>query len=292
MRKVIIGIGIVLLLIIVAAGIFVATFNPNSYKATIQTKLEEQLNRKVQLGDMSLGLFPPRFRVANLGITEDPAFNSNQPFVQTGELSISVQLIPLLHKSVQVDSLTLEQPHVELIKNAQGVWNFASLGQKTSSTPSTSSSDQQAFSLGKLAIDDGQVAITDMQAKKPRTVYDHINFQLTDFAPNKPFNIDASVHLPGTGNQQVQLQGTGGPLAHDNPAATPFKGALDLKDVDIAGLQKFLQTSALENTEGILSGHTSIANQGGKISASGQINMDKPKLHGIDVGYPINLDYD
>ncbi|HEY6184125.1 MAG TPA: AsmA family protein, partial [Terriglobales bacterium] len=244
MRKVIIGIGIVLLLLIVAVGIFVATFNPNSYKATIQTKLEEQLNRKIQLGDMGLGLFPPRFRVANLAIAEDPAFKSNQPFVKTGELSISVQLMPLLHKSVQVDSLTLEQPHVELIKNAQGVWNFASLGQKTSSAPS-SSSEQQEFSLGKLTIDDGQVAITDLQAHKPRTVYDHVNFELTDFAPNKPFNIDASVHLPGTGNQQVQLQGTGGPLAHDNPAATPFKGALDLKDVDIAGLQKFLQTSAL-----------------------------------------------
>ena len=291
MRKVIIGIGIVLLLLIVAVGIFVATFNPNSYKATIQTKLEEQLNRKIQLGDMSLGLFPPRFRVANLAIAEDPAFKSNQPFVKTGELSISVQLMPLLHKSVQVDSLTLEQPHVELIKNAQGAWNFASLGQKTSSPPS-SSSEQQEFSLGKLAIDDGQVAITDLQAHKPRTVYDHVNLALTDFAPKKPFNIDASVHLPGTGNQQVELQGTGGPLAHDNPAATPFKGALDLKDVDIGGLQKFLQISALENTAGILSGHTNIANQDGKVSANGQLNMDKPKLHGIDVGYPINLDYD
>src|SRR5215813_7178596 len=169
MRKAIIGIGIVLLLIIVAVGIFVATFNPNSYRGTIQTKLEEQLNRKVQLGDMSLGIFPPRFRVANLSIAEDTGFKSNQPFVQTGELSISVQLMPLLHKSVQVDSLTLQQPHVELIKNAQGVWNFASMGQKTS-TPSSSSSDQ-GFSLGKLAIDDGQVAITDLQAKKPRTVY-------------------------------------------------------------------------------------------------------------------------
>lgn len=291
MRKALLAIGIVLLLVIVAAGIFVATFNPNSYKATIQTKLEEQLNRKVTLGDMSLGLFPPRFRVANLSITDDPRFNSTKPFIQTGELSISVQLFPLLHKSLQVDSLTLAQPHVELIKDAQGVWNFASLGQKSSSAP-PSSSDQQGFSLGKLAIDDGQIAITDLQGHKPRTVYDHINFQLTDFAPDKPFNMDASVHLPGSGDQQIQLQGTGGPLSHENPAATPFKGTLDLKDVDIAGLQKFLQTSALENTEGILSGHTNIANQAGKVSASGQINMDKPKLHGIDVGYPINLDYD
>ncbi len=290
MRKILLIIGIVLVLLVVAAGIFVATFNPNDYQATIQTKLEEQLNRKVQLGDMSLGLFPPRFRVANLAITDDAKFKSTQPFIQTGELSISVQLLPLLHKSLQVDSLTLKQPHVELIKDAQGVWNFASLGQKTA-TPS-SSSEQQGFSLGKLAIEDGQIAITDLQNHKPRTVYDHINFQLTDFAPNKPFNLEASVHLPGSGDQQIQLQGTGGPLSHDDPASTSFKGTLDLKDVDIAGLQKFLQTSALENTEGILSGHTKIANQNGQVSANGQMSVDKPKLHGIEVGYPINLDYD
>ena len=125
MRKVLLAIGIVLIIVVVAAGIFVATFNPNSYKGTIQTKLEEQLNRKVTLGDMSLGLFPPRFRVANLSITDDPRFNNTHPFIQTGELSISVQLLPLLHKSLQVDALALAQPHVELIKDAQGVWNFA-----------------------------------------------------------------------------------------------------------------------------------------------------------------------
>src|SRR6266496_254266 len=290
MRKILFAIGIVIVLLLVAAGIFVGTFNPNDYRATIQTKLEAQLNRKVQLGDMSLGVFPPRFRVANLAITDDPAFNSAQPFIQTGELSISVQLLPLLHKSVEIDSLTLQQPHVELIKDAKGVWNFASLGQQTSAP--SASSDQQAFSLGKLAIEDGQIAITDLQSRKARTVYDHINLQLTDFAPNKPFDLEASVHLPGSGNQEVSLKGSGGPLSHESPASTPFKGALDLKDVDIAGLQKFLQTPALENTAGILSGHTNIANQNGQASANGQINMDKPKLHGIEVGYAINMDFD
>ena len=71
-------------------------------------------------------------------------------------------------------------------------------------------------------------------------------------------------------------------------AATPFKGALDLKGVEIGGLQKFLQSPALVNTDGVLSGHTDIANQAGKVAASGQMTVDKPKLHGIEMGYPIN----
>ena len=309
MRKIAIIVGIVVAVIVIAVGVLFASFNPNDYRGTIQTKLEQQLDRKVGLGDMSLGLFPLRFKVANLSIAEDPKFNSNSPFIQTQELSVSVKLLPLLSKSVEVDSLTLERPSVELIKNAQGVWNFASLGQQASPTapapaaaakpsrapatsaPSSSASSEQQFSLGELAIKDGQIAITDLQDRRPRTVYDHIDLKLMDFAPTTPFSVEASVHLPGAGSQEVGLKGKGGPLSHDNPATTPFKGALDLKNVDIAGLQKFLQSPALVNTAGVLSGHTDIDSENGKLSASGQMNLDKPKLHGIDVGYPINADY-
>jgi AsmA protein len=289
MRKIVIVIGVVVLVIVAAVGVLFATFNPNDYRGTIQAKLEQQLNRKVTLGNMSLGLFPLRFRVANLSIADDPKF-SNRAFLLTQELSVSVKLLPLLSKSVEVESLTLERPSVELIKNAQGVWNFASIGEKAPA-PQASSTGQQ-FSLGELAINDGLIAITDLQDRKPRTVYDHINFKLTDFAPATPFNLDASVHLPGSGSQEVQLKGTGGPLSHANPASTPFKGTLDLKGVEIGELQKFLQIPALVNTDGVLSGHTDIASASGKLSANGQMNLNKPKLHGIDVGYPINVDYD
>jgi AsmA protein len=291
MRKIAIVIGIILVVLVLAVGIFVATFNPNDYRGTLQTKLEQQLDRKVALGNMELGLFPLRFRVYNLSIADDPKFGT-RAFVQTQELSVSVKLLPLLSKSVQIDSLALERPSVELIKNAQGMWNFASIGQKTPATPSSSSSSSQQFSLGELAINDGLVAITDLQDRKPRTVYDHINLKLTDFAPDSPFNLDASVHLPGAGSQEVSLKGKGGPLSQANPAATPFKGTLDLKGVEIAGLQKFLQSPALVNTDGVLSGHTDIASESGKLSAKGQMDLEKPRLHGIDVGYPINLDYD
>ncbi len=292
MRKVLIIVGIVIVLIVAAVGVFVATFNPNDYRATVQAKLEQQLDRKVSLGNMELGLFPLRFKVANLAVAEDPTFNSKLPFIQTQELSVSVKLLPLLSKSVEVDSLSLGRPNVELIKNAQGVWNFATLGQNApAAAPSASTSGQQ-FSLGELAIKDGQVAVTDLQDHKPRTVYDHINLTLTDFTPRAPFNLDASVHLPGSGNQEIRLQGKGGPLSHTDPASTPFKGTLELKGVVISGLQKFLQSPALVNTDGVLSGRTNIASESGKILASGQMNLDKPRLRGIDMGYPINADYD
>jgi hypothetical protein len=44
-------------------------------------------------------------------------------------------------------------------------------------------------------------------------------------------------------------------------------------------------------TDGVLSGHTAIESQGGRLAATGQILVEKPRLSGIDLGYPITADY-
>ncbi len=234
MRKVIMVVGILVVLVIVAVGIFLATFDVNSYHTQIQNALQQQLGRSVKLGNMSLGIFPLEFKVQNIVIAEDPKFGA-VPFVQAKELDVSVHLLPLLHKDVEVDSISLQRPVVELIKSKEGVWNFASIGANKPKVESSSSSSGE-FSLSKLTIQDGQVALTDREAPSPRSVYDHIDLTLEDFAPNKPFSLDLSARLPGGGSQEVRLQGKGGPIATE-PAATPFQGNLTLKDVQIAGLQ-------------------------------------------------------
>ena len=289
MRRVGMAIGAFILLMIVGVVVFAATFNVNQYRGRIQTELEKRLNRKVSLGDMHLGLFPPRFQVHNLSIADDPKFNATKPFVEAQELDVSIKLLPLLHKSIEISSVSLQRPSVELVKDAQGTWNFSTVGPTQKSAPSQ---DKQQFSLGELAVQDGEVAITDQQARKPRTVYDHINLTLTGFAPDTPFSVDASVHLPGQGAEEIRLQGQGGPVHQPDSATTPFHGTLDLKGVGIAGFQKFLQTPALTNTDGVLSGHSNIASESGKLSVTGQMTADKLRVRGLEVGYPITADYD
>jgi AsmA protein len=288
MRKVGFVIGIIAVLLIVAVLVFAATFNVNQYRGTIQAELEKRLNRRVALGDMHLRLFPPRLEVQNLSIADDPKFGGAKPFVEAQGLDLSVKLLPLLTKSVEISSLSLQQPRVELIKDAQGMWNFSTIGAPQKSV---SSSNKQQISLGELAVQDGQVAITDQQARKPRMLYDHINLTVKDFARDSPFSFDASVHLPGQGAEEMRLAGKCGPVKQGDPAATSFHGSLDLKGVDMAGFKKFLQTSALANSDGILSGHTNIVSESGRLSAEGQITVDKLLVRGVEVGYPITVDY-
>ncbi|PYX71809.1 MAG: hypothetical protein DMG72_16355, partial [Acidobacteria bacterium] len=63
MRKLGIVIGIIVVVIIVAVIALWALVDVNQYHGLVQAELEKRLDRKVTLGDMHLGLLPPRFQV-------------------------------------------------------------------------------------------------------------------------------------------------------------------------------------------------------------------------------------
>src|SRR5258708_11877339 len=116
-RKTGIALGIVALSAVIGAAILVATFNVNEYRGTIQSEIEKRLGRPVNLGDMHLKLFPPRFGVQDLAIADDPRFSPDSPFVKAKELDVSVKLLPLLQKHIKIDSLYLIHPTLNHIKH-------------------------------------------------------------------------------------------------------------------------------------------------------------------------------
>src|ERR1700737_5598259 len=100
MRKFGLVIGVITLILIVSVVVFAATFNVNQYRGTIQSELGKRLDRRVALGDMHLGIFPPRLQVQNLSIADDPKFNDAKPFVEGQEWEAPLRLLPLLPRSV------------------------------------------------------------------------------------------------------------------------------------------------------------------------------------------------
>src|SRR5688572_15115633 len=138
MRKLGIVVLVIVALIIVAALAVPYLVDVNRYRGRIQAELQQRLNRPVSLGEMNLSLFPLAIKVKNPVIGDDPSFGGGKPFAQADELSVSVQLIPLLRREVEVNSLELRRPRIELIRNRQGVWNFSSLGQPQPAAAATS----------------------------------------------------------------------------------------------------------------------------------------------------------
>src|SRR5205823_7805581 len=170
-KKLIISLGIFVILLIIAALAAPRFINVNRYRPQIEAKLRDRLGRNISLGPMKLSLIPLAFRVENAVIGEDPKFNTGRPFVQVQTLFVRPELLGLLRHEVKIKSFQLDHPAVELVRNEQGMWNFASLIQDRQA--------QNPFSLDQLKIYDGQVGLTDQQQHKPRAIYDHIDLLLS-----------------------------------------------------------------------------------------------------------------
>ncbi len=302
MRKLAITLLALLLLAVAAAVLLPYFLDVNSYRGRIQAELERRLHRPVTLGAMELKVLPLAFRVEKVAIAEDPAFGPRKDFAQADELYVTAALWPLLHGDLEIHSLELNRPRIELVRSAEGVWNYASLGRGPAA-PSTAPASPSpppsapplppapAFSLAELKITDGQVAITDLQKGSLRSVYDHMDLTLGDYAPGKAFSIQAATHLEGAGAQTIRLEGRGGPLADQGLLATPFDGSLELDEVSLAGLRQLLGSQALAGSEGVLSGKAAIRNSSGKLVSKGELRLERPRIRGVETGFPIALDY-
>jgi uncharacterized protein involved in outer membrane biogenesis len=295
--KIILAVALAVVLAILAAVWLL--FDANRFRGQLQTKLEQHLHRKVVLGDMSLRLFPIRFTVQKVDIAEDDRFKSQFPFTQTQKLDVQVALSGLIGGNVQIDSIELDQPQVELIRNEDGVWNFSSLAKRSEETASgepvsgkpSPAADKSAFSLKRLTINGGSIAITDAFRKKPRAVYGPIDIELLDYKAGQPFAFDVAARLPGAGSQAIHLKGSGGPLPESGPASLPLKATVSLNDVDVAALRQFLDFGGISTAQGSVSGETQIESHSGILSANGKLNIKSAKVDKLDIGYPISFDY-
>jgi len=138
MRKLVLG-GLILLLLIGGLLAF-AVSNLNSLieanKDRLLAQAEQALGRPLQIGDIELSLWGGiGARLQNVALADDPAFSSDT-FVRAADLQIRLKFMPLLRQELEVGRVIVRDPVIRLIRNAEGVFNFASLGGgETQATP-------------------------------------------------------------------------------------------------------------------------------------------------------------
>ncbi len=285
MRRILV---IVLILLVVVVGLFfLAAANVNRYHDGIQAQIQKKLNRPVTLGHLGLRLLPLSVSVAGLTVAEDSAFKSPRPFATADNVFISVGLFSLLRGNVAVNDLTLGQPKIELIRNASGTWNYSSLGLADHSQTSSSSD----FTLGQLKVVDGQIAYTDLMAKEPRAVYDHIDVDLRNFGPHKQFDLALDAHLPGQGKQLLSFKGKVGPLSSGS-SATPINGHLTAEELTLSSLNRLTPGLVPKDDDGVATVSTDVSTEGQRILLKGDLKLDNAVLQGKKLGYPISSRYD
>ena len=222
--KVLVGIGVVILLLMILIIALPFLIDLNKYQDRYRPLIEEALNRKVQLQEIRLTIWPRiGARVGGFVVQDDPAFRTGA-FASLSSLDVGVKLFPLLRGKVEVEEITLRDPVIMVLKNAQGQLNVSTLGAKPSAPPTPSKPEAPAQPAGsplqalallavdRVSIDGGKLTYRDESLPKPvEYTVNQLEFLLTSVH----LGDSPSVHVGATVqpyNLPVQLDGTFGPL--------------------------------------------------------------------------------
>ena len=250
------------------AGIVVAAFfmllvalpfliNVNSFRPKIESEATNALGRQVKLGDLSLSILSGTVGVENIIIADDPAF-SKSSFVAAKSLKVGVELMPLIFsKQLNVTGIALNEPHITLLKAANGTWNFSSLGgagaEKTTESNAQAASTAQSFSVAKLQIKDGKLIVGKANSATKPQVYDKVNLEVMNFSYTSQFPLKLTAVLPGGGS--VSVSGKAGPIDAKDAAKTPLETTLKVSNLNLA-TSGFIDSASgiagLANFEGTL----------------------------------------
>src|ERR1700751_1559982 len=181
LRYILIAVGVLVVLLIIVPFLIPV----NRFRPTIEEKASAALGRKVQVGDLSLSLLRGALTAKDLSLGDDQKF-SPSPFRTAKSLSVGVEMMPLIFsKQLNVTDITIDEPQVTLLRNANSVWNYSTMGASAptsapaeaksaaASTPAASSATHD-ISVKKLELKDGKIVIGATTSQQ-RTTYDHVN---------------------------------------------------------------------------------------------------------------------
>jgi uncharacterized protein involved in outer membrane biogenesis len=163
--KLIFGSGLLIVLFIAAVVITLVYINPNDYKGTIASTIQEEMGRDINIdGDISLSYYPwLGLDVEGVSISNAKGFGK-KPFLKTKTIKARVKLLPLLRKELEMDTLILHGATVNLARNDKGVTNWDDLiKSKGDDKSSNEALPFAALVLGGIDIKDANVYWDDKQ---------------------------------------------------------------------------------------------------------------------------------
>lgn len=153
-----------LLLLVVAAGFFITQFfDPNDYKDDIRQLAREKANVELELnGDIGWSLFP----WLGLELTDVKVASADTPndtLASVRLVGLSVRVMPLLRKEVQMNDIRVEGLNLSLHRDAKGKANWEGIGEKTTATagekPASSNDNETAEKTSALKLDIDSVIV-------------------------------------------------------------------------------------------------------------------------------------
>ncbi|WP_422017420.1 AsmA family protein [Reyranella sp.] len=233
-KRLLIGGGGIVALLVAALVALPALIDVNSYKPLIVSQVKTATGRDLVIdGPISLSIFP----TPTVSVTGVKFFNAagskNANMVEVKSVTVKPSLLALLGGNIEVSEVTLVEPKIVLEINAEGKPNWEFAPSVAEAKPAAAKpSSPRPLSLGRLTIDNGTLIFSDSKAGLA-VLAEKANFTASvgsidgpyslagDAAINgAPLKLDLAVGARGANGHtaDLTLQAGGGKLG--------FKGAL------------------------------------------------------------------
>jgi AsmA protein len=174
-RRIAIGLAVLLVLLIGAAALLVATFDANRFKGLAIDWMRTERQRTLAIdGPIELSVFPRlAIKVSKVRLSEHA---KPDEFLAIDEAALAVQTLPLLRKQVVVDRVSARGVRAVYSRDAKGTRNIDDLlggsAAAPAGAPSAPSSGGPAvrFDVSAVKLDDVQLRVRDAIAKVDGTV--------------------------------------------------------------------------------------------------------------------------
>ncbi|MBI4803260.1 MAG: AsmA family protein [Elusimicrobia bacterium] len=183
----------IIFLPLVFAVLFLATgaliintmFTSRNLEALVADQLQQIFKRSVSIQSARLSLAGIKIKGLNVIEPGPQAVN----FITADYIDATYRLLPLLQKSLVLDSIVLVSPRIELIKKAEGGWNFSDI---LAAYRQSTARKNVLHKIDAAEIKDGLVNITNPGAETGCS-FENVNLTVKDFKPGSdtPFNLSA-----------------------------------------------------------------------------------------------------
>ena len=203
MRKILIGLAIVLLLLIAVLAFAISNVNGllEENRETLAGLASDAAGREVRFESaevaFSSGL---AVRVAGLRVAEDPRFGQ-EDFLTLENAFVGIEILPALQRRIEVSGVRLDRPTIRVVQTARG-YNFESLGSSADAAGDEPPSDPDAeesplaVAIAGLEITDGTLYYEDRtSADGLSLVIRELESSGTDLSLDGPIAIDFSAQV-------------------------------------------------------------------------------------------------
>jgi uncharacterized protein involved in outer membrane biogenesis len=196
-KRLLIGGGGIVALLVAALVALPALIDVNSYKPLIVSQVKTATGRDLVIdGPISLSLLPtPTVSVTGVKFFNAPG-SKNANMVEVKSVTVKPSLLALLGGSIEVSEVTLVEPKIVLEINAEGKPNWEFTPSVAEAKPAAAKpSTPRPLSLGRLTIDNGTLIFSDSKAGLS-VVADKANFTASVGSIDGPYSLagDASIN--------------------------------------------------------------------------------------------------